>query len=405
MKNKILFYLLVFVLTTIFNSCTQKNKNSNRVYFTIDSEDRKILVPALLNDSIVAQLAFDTGGGLVLDSTFYVTHPSLALDTILEKGLIGGVAWSPHRTPGIMFKASPQLKIGKTSFKEDFTNVFNWKDYMNSDLSDGMFNIPRVDTTHVWELNFEHNYMEIHDANDFQLPKNCFITSLIEQYNRSFYVNLPLHIQCLDEDTITINQTFFIDTGMAWDIAVKYPAEELDFFDKKKDVVWTRFMNKYHRHYTVNATLFDDFKVDSLRIYTFDYKDDVGSKYLVGLNFLKRFNVFFDMKNKQLGLQPINSFRRVVNPLHTRFHYSTQKTSDGKYIISKMADNKGNYYKAAGLQEGDEIVKINNVLYGDISKEMAGEFKEQDIAIFDIIRNGKPMKITVKIDHNEEQGD
>lgn len=30
--------------------------------------------------------------------------------------------------------------------------------------------------------------------------------------------------------------------------------------------------------------------------------------YIIGLNFLKRSNIFFDMKNKELGLQSIEIF-------------------------------------------------------------------------------------------------
>ncbi|EXZ22777.1 hypothetical protein M086_3476, partial [Bacteroides fragilis str. S13 L11] len=45
----------------------------------------------------------------------------------------------------------------------------NWKWYMNSS-SEGMFNIPPNDTMHVWELNFEHNYMEIHLAQNYRMP-------------------------------------------------------------------------------------------------------------------------------------------------------------------------------------------------------------------------------------------
>ena len=56
------------------------NTHSNRVYFTIDPEDRKIVLPVQIDDSITARLAFDSGatiGALVLDSTFLLKNPML----------------------------------------------------------------------------------------------------------------------------------------------------------------------------------------------------------------------------------------------------------------------------------------------------------------------------------------
>lgn len=70
-----------------------------------------------------------------------------------------------------------------------------------------------------------------------------------------------------------------------------------------------------------------------------------------------------------------------------------------------MADNKENYYKTAGLQEGNEIVRFNDVPYGSVSKGMVGEFRKRESFIMDIVRSGKSMKIALKIDHSEKQGD
>lgn len=65
--------------------------------------------------------------------------------------------------------------------------------------------------------------------------------------------------------------------------------------------------------------------------------------------FLKRFNVFFDMKSQRLGLQPIKNYERVVNPRKKRFHMSSRMNSHGKIIITKIADYESNYIKKAGL--------------------------------------------------------
>ena len=51
--------ILLFIISIcILDSCSTK---SNRVYFSIDPEDRKILIPIQFNDSIAANMGFDLG--------------------------------------------------------------------------------------------------------------------------------------------------------------------------------------------------------------------------------------------------------------------------------------------------------------------------------------------------------
>ena len=121
--------------------------------------------------------------------------------------------------------------------------------------------------------------------------------------------------------------------------------------------------------------------------------------------FLKRFNVFFDMKSQRLGLQPINNYKRVVNPRKKRFHMSSRMNSHGKIIITKIADYEGNYVKKSGLLEGDEIIAINEIPIKMISLEEDAELSRQDTLIYDIVRQGKSYKIPVVIDKKEVQGD
>ena len=111
------------------------------------------------------------------------------------------------------------------------------------------------------------------------------------------------------------------------------------------------------------------------------------------------------MKNRWLGLQAISNYRRIVNPLRRRFHIGFTQTSQGKMIVSKVADYEGNYYKTAGFVEGDEIINFNGVPYNKITPETFKSFFERDILHYDILRGGHPMKITVHVDKDEAQGD
>lgn len=405
--SKILLFasLSIFISACILVSCieTPKEQNDNRVYFEINPENRQIILPVQLNDSISANLWFDTGGQFVLDAAFFTAHPSLVPNSEPVIDPKFGSAWSFYRDSAwVYYDDIPKMKLGKFEL-EEFSRMtaFSWKQHYNTEDSDGMFNIPANDTTNVWEFNFDLNYVEIHTEN-FEMPENSFVTPLLPNY----YVQLPLKVRFADGDTINLNHHFFVDLGMPYDIVLMHRAEELEFFNRKEDAVWTETSSPggYHRHYTVDAVLFDDFPLDSVRIYTFDHPNDISANYLVGLNFLKRFNLFFDMNNREVGLQPIENYQRVVNPNHRRFHFSTYLTPDGRWKVRKVADYPGNYYREAGIKEEDVLITVNDIPMKDIMNKGNPEII-YDTLIFDILRGGEPLKIVVPIDKNEVQGD
>ncbi len=412
MKVARIFYLLFFVFLNVLCGCKQQVDTSNRSYFTFDLEDRKVVPLVQLNDSVAVKLLFDTGDGIgykrefmTLDNDILSANPSLSRNHVLGTSLLR-TAWNPSRYPAIFYDSIQlKLKLGRTEFVYSGICAIPYKKQMNSTVSDGVFNIPKSDTTHVWELNFENNYMEVHSADSYRFPKDCMLLPLEDSEYGPFFVTLPLKVCFSDQNTLTIHRNFFIDTGYARDIVLLLGAQEQDYLHQREDAVWLQDLDRYIRYYTVTGTLFDDLQLDSLRLYTLDYKNSVAHPYLIGLNFLKRFNVFFDMKNKRLGLQPIDNFQRLVNPLYCRFHYSTEKNKDGRFFVNCVGDYKENYYKTAGLQVGDEIVAIAGIPYDEITLEMGNQVRRLSVLDVDIVRDGKLQTLYVKVDHNEPTGD
>lgn len=394
-------YIGISIFTFMLMGCAEnpKGENENRVYFEINPENRNITLPIQLNDSITANLLFDTS--FILDSGFCVNHPSLIPASQPKLSRIGS-AWSYYGGTALeYFDDIPGVKLGNVDLEQfDRLKVGDWKRSFGQ-TSDGMISFPENDTTNVWEFNFEHNYVEIHSEN-FEIPENSFVTPLLPGY----HIQLPLKITHADGGLITLNEPFFIDFGMPQDIALMHLAKELEFFNRKEDAVWTErsVPGGYHRYYEVDAVMFDSFQMDSIRIYTFDHPTGITTNYLVGLNFLKRFNLFFDMKNRKVGLEPIGNYQRVVNPHGRRFHFSTYLTPDGRWKVRKVAEYPGNYYKKAGLREEDELITVNDIPMGDIMNKGNPEII-YDTLVFDILRGSERLEIVVPINKSEVQGD
>ena len=403
-------FVLVGVILLIFcYSCISKgDAYINRIPFVINPLDRHMTLAVKFNDSIMANMLFDTGRdrlGFTLDSAFCSEHPSLMASSSVLTVETGGSAWTPEF--GIkytLYAPPPAMQMGEINCIYSDFGIGNLKRIWGPLTVDGAFNIPANDSTHVWELNFEQNYIEIHSGCEFVMPQDSFVFP-IEEDSLYFQIKIPMHVKCADGDTLTINRSFLIDTGAAHDICLMYQTPELQFFNKQQDAVWLQFVDRYCRYYTVQATMCDVFQMDSVRIYTYDFPNNVPG-YVLGTNFLKRFNVYFDLPNRRIGLQPHKNYQRVVNPLTKRYYMGLRNDSRGlPSIVAKIADYPGNPYQEAGFRLGDMVTSVDTVKLENTTREALAYLQDADSITYSIIRDGKPMKITVHFDRSIPQGD
>jgi hypothetical protein len=199
---------------------------------------------------------------------------------------------------------------------------------------------------------------------------------------------------------VTIDQTYLIDTGALSDIILLESAEEYDFFSRRDDaVLLTRWNN---RRYVVDAELFDGVRLDDMRVYLNEgsYMLDEGeAKGLIGLNLMRRFNVFFDLSKRQIGFQPIKGpFKRTVDPDWTRKYVEQTLDAEGSAVISEVLDIPGNPYRKAGAMAGDTVTAINGIAVDSMSGDDWLALNRTRVRKFDILRDGEPMELTVRFD-------
>ena len=417
-KKRIGVYLPILLLAVSQSSCVNDNRiNEKYVTFEFGEEAPKLLIPVTLQDSIPAKFVFDTGigGTPFLDSALVSQYPSLVPEDIPSQESVSCSAWNPtYTTKSTSYYAPLKLKLGESSM--DFGNwgVGSYRKLFNENEVDGMTGIPSADSTKVWGLNFEDNYITIQEADSFEMPKEYMqfpmkvVTYPAE--GMTFHVNLPLKVQTSDGDTVAIHRDFFVDTGAWNDIILMSEASELAFFDNKKDAVWiaTPYNALYTRNHEVKVSL-GEYEDDSFRVTTYDHKHKttVSSSYLIGLNFLKHFNVYFDFQRKVMGLKPILNFERIIDKHARRYHVGFNieiMTKQQRFIVETIADNKENNYYTAGLRVGDEIISANGILWKDITPEQRETLYQGDSIRFNIIRNGRNMEIPVPVNKNEPVG-
>ena len=412
-------YLLILLLMLSHISCNASNKeNEKHIPFEFSDEIPNLLIPVTLQNSIPAKLVFDTGWGIpTLDSTWVSQYPSLTPKDIPSREYGIGSAWNPasFRKATLYFDPNFEflkLKLGENSMKFDYWRIGNFRQLLGVNDADGITGIPSADSTKVWGFNFEDNYITIQEADSFEMPKGYMQFPMkVVTYpavGMTIHVNLPLKVQTSDGDTVTIHRDFFVDTGAWDDIILTSEAPELAFFDNKKDAVWiaTPYNGLYTRNHEIKVSL-GEYEDDSFRVTTYDHKSNVSGRYLIGLNFLKHFNVYFDFQRKVLGLKPIPNFERIIDKHARRYHMGFNIeiiTKQQRFIVETIADNKENTYYTAGLRVGDEIISANGILLKDLTPQQKETLYQGNSILFKIIRDGKNMEISVPINKNETVG-
>ena len=409
---------LLCSLAVLHISCDSANKvEEKHIPFEFSDEFPRLLIPVTLQDSIPAKLVLDTGigGTPFLDSALVSQHPSLTPGDMPSREDVSSSAWNPtYTTKSTSYYAPLKLKLGESPM--DFGNwgVGNYRKLVNENDADGVTGIPSADSTKIWGLNFENNYITIEEADSFEMPKGYMVFPMnVVTYpavGMTIHVNLPLKVQTSDGDTVTIYRDFFVDTGAWEDIILTSEASELAFFDNKKDAVWiaTPYNGLYTRNHEVKVSL-GEYEDDSFRVTTYDHKHKttVPSRYLIGLNFLKHFNVYFDFQRKVMGLKPIPNFERIIDKHARRYKVGFNMeiiTKQQRFIVETIADNKENNYYTAGLRVGDEIISANGILWKDLTPEQKETLYQGDFIRFKIIRDGQNMEISVPVNKNEPIG-
>lgn len=393
-------YNIVFLFLFVF--CTCKSDTGSvlgKVYFQIPTNSPKIIVPTILKDSVSAHLVFDTAarGAIWIDSAFCAEHR-------LNFGRCGikcktGCAWASDfiSTPGALYQRPETLTIGNIPIKYDGVIKWNYRRYFGEQY-DGLFYIPWNDSIHVWEINFENGFIQIHPDSTFKAPVG---TKFFPMEN--FVVRMPISIHFPDKTVLKVRRKCLIDTGAHHDISITNNLPEIAISKRQKNRKWIGGANGYECWYTVSAVAFNQYKMDSLRLYTYQNLNRCAglADYILGINFLKRFNLFFDLKHKRLGLQQISNFHRITDPLARPYHYSMNE----KNVISHMADYVGNYFKCAGLKVGDKILSINGINFAQITNTDMTKLFELGTLKYMIKRKGKVLSIIVHINKNEAPGD
>jgi len=164
------------------------------------------------------------------------------------------------------------------------------------------------------------------------------------------------------------SETFelIFDTGFTGSIMLspsEYERLRKSFKYKQKEEVFYGFIANTlsgikldtARRLISNVVIRDGILADSILIYSLN-----KSKYnLIGMDFIKRFNVLVDYQNYQLYLQPNPKYRKNEDSFFLKKGMKPNNSVKDGFRIMNLYVNS--IAEKAGLKIGDEIISINNI--------------------------------------------
>lgn len=383
---------LCFFAIAFLCSCAQEVQKE-KIPFTFTPERKQISVPVTIQ-GVTGTFLFDTGAYVLgLDTTFAAKIAPYDSIRSHRKGYCRS-DYAPLEYGAVVniYEGLLKVAIGSHSFGVEKFRVGDFHDFLQIPEFDGIFGLRDIDSTHVWEFNFEENYIGIIAADSFQIDGNVLTLPLKVDEDGFPFTTLPVTIRTKQGVEVKSEEEYLIDTGNYADIQFLNDTEEAKKLNMQNDSAYWL----YDRHFwDAEMNVCDRVKLDSARVYVYD--DSLSHKRVLGLNFFKRFNVFFDMKNRQLYLKPIkNKFERIKFMKRDWGDFTLKRVGKYDVAIDRICDYKDNPAIKAGFQVGDKILTINGI---DIHSNSFIE--DEDILMpaktwnCHIYRNGKFLNLTL----------
>lgn len=388
---------LCFFAIAFLCSCAQEVQKE-KIPFTFTPERKLMSVPVTIQ-GVQGNLLFDTGAYVLgLDTTFAAKIAPYDSIRQQRKAYFGSDYAIEYKSLGNSYEGLLKVEIGSRSLGVEKFRVGDFRELLQIPEFDGLMGIPDSDSLNVWEVNFEENYISIIPSDSFHIDEDFLTLPLrLDEYGFTF-TTLPVAIRTKQGVEVKSEEEYLIDTGSYTDILFLNNTEEAKKLNTKNDSAY--WLHDYH-FWEGEINVCGRVKLDSARVYVYDFPLS-NSKRSLGMNFFKRFNVFFDMKNMQLYLKPIKKFERIK---WSKRPWGTLKTvwKDDKLIIDYICDYQDNPAVKAGFQVGDEVVSINGIkLDSEYSEEDWEKLSEEEIWNYVIKRDGKLLNLTLRRNLNKQ---
>lgn len=409
MKNLLTFILFIFITGCSNHSSnieTVSTKAPNEpIYilpedaFPFQFDGQHIRIQAIMNDSVAVLLLFDTGAQRpIFDSSFIAENKDqLNLKTESASGSIN--------SPSGLFKTTQRItgtiKLNVFAENKDFQGALMIADLEKMNLgADALMPASLFFKNKIVLMDLKHHYFRILSQDTLDNLKEHFV-SLPLKGNIYSYFTVPSKIS-IDKsvnNSVNLNGELIIDIGAPGLLylfnTIQSGTSTFPSSFKTHEIIGLSFNgNDTIRKEAIIASrlrLFDTLSIQDAKITLLNHKIAPNSNQigLLGNEFLQKFIVIIDYKNKQFYLQPGSEYYAPCNI--SNLGMTLRKESSGKSFIVSAID-KQSPISISSIQLGDQILAINGVLSEDISVKYMDSIKFSPIG----------TKLNLRIQRNQK---
>jgi hypothetical protein len=361
MKNWYLYFLLLFFVSCRMNPPVDETvANIDLAIQKFEIDDYFITFNTLINDTIPANVFFETGArDVFVDIAYFEKY----LDTGQEKQPNPFQMFSPYLTStkdtAYFIKSNPiKIKVGNRFVVFDDFYVIDFK--KKNIKGDLFFPISTRDSLTIWEINFDQKYIKLHDYKNITIPCDYVCSQMYKVNNHhSNDILFDIPIQYVLSNQTMCQDTFFclFDTGNPTDILLW---NSLNIIEKIKQQPLSNgiFNSQNVRVFRTVGTFFNSHIKDTISIRFFEKISSTPMFNIAGMNFIVRFNYFIDLHDKKIF------HKQISNPVHiyskdgydiggAYAHYDTALNIVIDSIGKKYANDA---LARSGVRDGDVVI-------------------------------------------------
>lgn len=330
----------------------------------------------------------DTGsGGISLDSltaVYFGIKPQPSNRTIRGIGGIKNVDFLYNQD--LHFG---QLKIDSLNFH---VNNYEVLTAVYGEKIDGIIGYSFL-SRYIVKLDYDSSVMEVWTQGSMKYPRGGYLL-------RPIITTLPVHsARVKDAETVSSRFLYDLGAGLCLMLSTDFIKDSNLLHRKRKLHVKQAegLGGKIDMHITaIKEFKIGPYKFRNVPVYVFEDTYNITSyPYLGGLignDLLRRFNTILNYGKRQFYLVPNKHFDE---PFDYAYSGIELYLIEGEVMIGDVA--KGSPAEAAGLQEGDIIIGVNNMINGTLQQMKDAVNKSGDKVRLLIRRNGELLQYDFRV--------
>jgi len=397
---KYIHYILIIIFCFIFSNSHAQNLKTNipqpKVVLPFEYDGR-IVIPMKVNNSDEMDIIFDSG--ISQAKMMLLMHKEMIeeLELKIIKTVAGARGVGKGKNVDIHLASNNSIKLDGLTIDKMMIAVMDQKRDSSLFHNSGVIGNALL-LNHVVEIDFDTNNFKLYDSDGFNADDSW------EEISIEIEKNLPVIKTLINIDgKKEIPVKLIVDTGGRGGLMLATNSKAQ--LTKPNKTIYklsgTGLRGAvYGDHGRITETKFGSHRIPRelsswLPASEVPILGELSGDGAIGIDFLRRFNLIFDYRNKRILIKPNKNFSKISDI--NMGGLSIVEMGSGERIVFHVI--KGSQAFKKGIKKGDELIKVNDILLSSLNMFKVEElFKENRKRIrVEYLRKDKKSSVVLKL--------